>query len=151
LTPLPLQVSLRRRIKFLGFEYYWWRGLDGTPRVMRRTARAKLKELRQTLKERIRKSRQKPLYQIAKQLRVKMLGHYRYFAFKGNGQSLWRYYSMVIELLFKWFNRRSQRRSYNWAGYKQLLEVMRLPKPELTDDRRFSITWLYEKEAAFAR
>jgi hypothetical protein len=80
-----------------------------------------------------------------------MVVHYRYFAFKGNGLSLWRYYSMVIELLFKWFNRRSLRRSYFLAVYKQLMEVMRLPKPELTDDRRFSITWLYEKEAAFAR
>lgn len=142
------EVSMRRRIKFLGFEYYWWNGLDGRPRVMRRTARAKLKELRQTLKDWIRKSRHKRLYQIGKQLRVKMLGHYRYFALKGNGQSVWRYHSIVIELLFKWFNRRSQRRSYNWAGYKQLLEVMGLPKPELASVRRFSVTWLFQKGAA---
>ena len=55
---------------------------------------------------------------------------------------------MVIELLFKWFNRRSQRRSYNWVVYKQLLEVMCLPKPTPFDDKRFGITWLFEKGAA---
>ena len=81
-------VSMRRRIKFLGFEYYWWISRDGSPRVMRRTARAKLKALRHTLKDWIKKSRNKRLYQIAKELRVKMLGHYRYFTLKGNGQSL---------------------------------------------------------------
>lgn len=144
-------VSLRQRIKFLGFEYYWWTGLDGTPRVLRRTAKAKLSALRQSLKEWIKSSRHKRLYQTAKELRVKMLGHYRYFAIKGNGRSLWRYYSMVIELLFKWFNRRSQRRSYNWAGFKQLLEVMCLPKPTPVEDGRFGITWLFDKGNCLAR
>jgi len=144
-------VSMRRRIHFLGFEYYWWRGQDGTPRVMRRTARAKLKEVRQKLKDWIKRSRHKRLYQLAKELRVKMLGHYRYFTIKGNGQGLWRYYSMVVELLFKWLNRRSQRRSYNWSGFKQLLELMRLPKPNSQEYPRYKVTWLFEKGAAVVR
>lgn len=80
--------SMRRRIRFLGFEYYWWRGLDGSPRVLRRTARDKLKSLRHSLKEWIKLSRSKRLYQLRAELRVKMLGHYRY-------------YTIVTELLFK--------------------------------------------------
>ncbi len=144
-------ISLRQRIKFLGFEFYWWTGRDGKPRVLRRTARSKLKALHHSLKEWVKRSRQNKLYQTAKDLRVKMLGHYRYFAIKGNGQSLWRYYSMVIRLLFKWLNRRSQRRSYNWSGFKQLLEVMRLPKPTPVEDGRFGITWLFEKGNCLAR
>lgn len=143
--------SLRRRLTFLGFEYYWWPGLDGSPRVLRRTSRDKLKSLRRSLKEWIRQSRQKPLYQLASELRIKMLGHYRYFAVKGNGHSLYRYHSMVVELLFKWLNRRSQRRSYNWAGFKQLLEVMRLPHPSSVQPKRYQVTWLFEKGAAHAR
>ena len=140
--------SMRRRITFLGFEYYWWTGLDGSPRVMRRTARAKLKALRQSLKDWMKKSRSNRLYQIAKELRVKMLGHYRYFGIKGNGDSLWRYRTIVIELLFKWINRRSQRKSINWVGFKQLLEAMRLPKPTRDNDKRVTITWLFEKRPA---
>lgn len=80
-----------------------------------------------------------------------MLGHYRYFAVKGNGQSLYRYHSMVVELLFKWLNRRSQRRSYNWVGFKQLLEVMRLPHPSSVQPKQYRVTWLFDKGAAHAR
>ncbi|MCP4260619.1 MAG: hypothetical protein GY774_24290, partial [Planctomycetes bacterium] len=141
------EVSMRRRIKFLVFEYYWWHDLEGKPRVMRRTARLKLKELRQTLKEWIKRNRHKRLYQLAKELRIKMLGHYRYFGIRGNGKSLWRYHAMVLELLFKWLNRHSQRRSYNWSGFKQLLEMMQLPKPTMDNDSRVTITWLFSKGA----
>lgn len=143
--------SQRRRLKFLGFEFYWWLGLDGKPRVLRRTALGKLKSLRQSLKEWIKQSRQKRLYQLARELRVKMLGHYRYFAGKGNGHRLYRYHSMVVELLFKWLNRRSQRRSCNWAGFKQLLEVMCLPHPSSVQPKQYKVTWLFEKGAAHAR
>jgi len=117
--PARFRPSMRRRIKLLGCVYYWWAGLDGSPRVMRRTARAKLKALRQSIKDWMKKSRSNRLYQIAKELRVKMLGHYRYFGIKGNGDSLWRYRTIVIELLFKWINRGSQRKSINWVGFNK--------------------------------
>lgn len=143
--------SMRHRIHFLGFEYYWWPGLDGKARVMRRTARSKLKAVRQTLKDWIKRSRHKRLMDLGNELRVKMLGHYRYFGIKGNGQALWRYRTMVTELLFKWLNRRSQRRSYSWAGYHQLLNLLRLPEASMGNSNRFKIIWLFEKGAAAAR
>jgi hypothetical protein len=58
---------------------------------------------------------------------------------------------MVTELLFKWLNRRSQRRSYNWAGYLQLLKLLRLPKVTMASGNRNRIVWLFEKGAAEAR
>jgi RNA-directed DNA polymerase len=143
--------SMRRRLTFLGFEYYWWTGLDGTPRVLRRTSRATLKSTRRSLKDWMKRSRPKTLQQWAAELRVKMLGHYRYFAVKGNGRGLYRYYGMVVELLFKWLNRRSQRRSYNWAGFKQLLEVMRLPNPSSIQPKEYRVSWLFDTGAAHAR
>nr|WP_252010334.1 hypothetical protein [Ferrimonas sp. SCSIO 43195] len=38
-----------------------------------------------------------------------------------NSRSLTGLYKHVIDSLYKWLNRRSQRRSYNWAGLKQML------------------------------
>jgi len=143
--------SMRRRFKFLGFEYYWWNDQKGRARLMRRTARSKLKELRQVLKLWLRQNRNRPLPELAAELRVKMLGHYRYFAVKGNGQSVGRYYTMVTELLFKWLNRCSQRRSYNWTGFLQLLQLMRLPKPSSATAAQKRVFWLFEKGVAVAR
>ncbi len=35
------------------------------------------------------------------------------------------------KLLFKWLNRRSQKRSYNWDGFHDLLKEFPLAKPRI--------------------
>ena len=48
-------------------------------------------------------------------------GHLNYYAITDN---LWRcsaYRHYVTRILFKWLNRKSQRRSYTWKGYLQAL------------------------------
>jgi len=39
----------------------------------------------------------------------------------------------TIRILFKWLNRRSQRLSYNWAGFKDLLTQFAIPAPKITE------------------
>ncbi len=36
--------------------------------------------------------------------------------------------------LFKWLNRRGQRLSYNWAGFKDLLKQFLIPAPKITEN-----------------
>jgi hypothetical protein len=36
-------------------------------------------------------------------------------------------------LLFKWLNRRSQRRSYSWDRLNELLTRHRVPRPRVTE------------------
>lgn len=31
--------------------------------------------------------------------------------------------------IFKWLNRRSQRKSYNWRGFSELLSQFKIPQP----------------------
>jgi len=40
-------------------------------------------------------------------------------------------YRETTKLLYKWLNRRSQRRSYQWAEFKQLLQRFPLPLPRV--------------------
>lgn len=44
---------------------------------------------------------------------------------------LMRFYREATKLLYKWLNRRSQRRSYQWAEFKQLLQRFPLPLPRV--------------------
>jgi hypothetical protein len=37
-------------------------------------------------------------------------------------------------LLFRTLNRRSQRRSYNWKGFAELIKVFRLERPRICHD-----------------
>jgi len=45
--------------------------------------------------------------------------------------SLRRFYGQVLRLTLKWLNRRSQRRSFNWAGFIAYLQHYPLPQPRI--------------------
>ncbi len=49
----------------------------------------------------------------------------------GNMPSLQRYYRLAMRLALKWLNRRSQRRSFSWAGFDEYLKHYPLPKPRI--------------------
>ncbi|RZB30946.1 MAG: hypothetical protein AEth_00900 [Candidatus Argoarchaeum ethanivorans] len=48
-----------------------------------------------------------------KVLGLKLLGHYRYYGMSGNFRMLQNFYHQVVRFIFKWVNRRSQRKNYN--------------------------------------
>lgn len=62
-------------------------------------------------------------------LKAKLIGHYNYFGISGNIRCLYQFYNQVIEEVFKWINRRSQRKSMTWGQYKQYLQWNPLPMP----------------------
>lgn len=51
----------------------------------------------------------------------------------GNFESLEAFLYQVKRLLYKWLNRRSQRKSYAWRGFGQVLDFFRLEKPYITE------------------
>lgn len=54
-------------------------------------------------------------------LRRKLRGHYNYFGVIGNLAGLHAVKQHVMELLYKWLNRRSGRRSFTWERLKHYL------------------------------
>jgi RNA-directed DNA polymerase len=121
--------SRRRRFSFLGFEFYWEADSKGTPRVWRRTARTKLRASIKACKDWLKANRHRPLGVLLPTLARKVRGHYNYFRAVGNGRALWRFDKEVTRLLYKWLNRRSQRRSLTWPKLKRLLERVAFPRP----------------------
>jgi hypothetical protein len=73
-------------------------------------------------------------------LQNKLAGHYQYYGVHGNSRALWDFYEDVKKLVFKWLNRRSQRRSYSWKAFKQMLKHIRLVKPRITEKKRSQCT-----------
>ncbi len=121
--------SRKRRFAFLGFEFYWEADTKGEPRVWRRTARKKLRASIKAAKDWLKSHRPTPLALLIPALSRKVLGHYHYFRAVGNQQSLWIFYTEVVKLLYKWLNRRSQRRSLTWEGIKRVLALFAFPRP----------------------
>ena len=64
-------------------------------------------------------------------LNRKLRGYWNYYGIRGNYQSMMDYYHHIKGILFKWLNRRSQKHSYNWTGFKELLKDFPLIKPHI--------------------
>ena len=125
-----------RTFTFLGFEFYWFKDRNGTPRAMRRTAPSKQQSALRRMKAWLKPSRHLPKKQFFKMLKLKLIGHYNYYYVRGNSRAVWSFYSQVIKYTKKWLNRRRQHKSYTWEKLKRVLEYTGIPKPRPTEKRR---------------
>ena len=117
---------------FLGFTHYCSRTKDGKRfRMKRVTSRKKYRAKLVNLKESLKQMRIMPTRWILEQVGRKLRGHYAYYGVTDNHRGLVRFYREATKLLYKWLNRRSQRRSYKWAEFKQLLQRFPLPLPRV--------------------
>ena len=119
------------RFQFLGFEFYWGKDRSGKPHLKRRTSRKKLKNSIRRFTEWCIKNRNLKPRVLFRRLNAKLRGYYNYYGVMGNYDSLKQFFNQVKRILFKWLNRRSQRRSYNWEGFGQLLEHYRIEQPRI--------------------
>jgi group II intron reverse transcriptase/maturase len=127
------------RFDFLGFEYRWEPDRKGRPTVKRRTARKKLQGAVQRMGDWLRTHRHHKLSQLMTTLKAKLRGHWNYYGVIGNSQSLNQYYYLSSKLLFKWLNRRSQKRSYTWPAFHRLLKRYETPQPRIVEQGRKSL------------
>lgn len=116
---------------FLGFEYRWGKDRKGKPHVKRRTARKTLRNSKKRFTQWCRENRHRRLPDLFKAVNAKLRGYYNYFGVHGNSLSLSAFYFHVVRTLKKFLNRRSQRKSYNWVGIKQLVEQFGIAKPHI--------------------
>lgn len=119
---------------FLGFTHYCSKSKNGKFRVKRKTSKKKFKQKLQEFKIWIKNNRDRKIKELIPTIKKKLIGHYNYYGINDNYKSLNRYLHEVKRILFKWLNRRSQRRSYNWEQFNQLIVMIKLPKPTVNVD-----------------
>lgn len=117
---------------FLGFTHYCTKSRKGKFKVGRTTERrklaAKVKEMNLWLKRVRNTVNVKEWWHT---LIVKMLGHYRYFGVSENSRGLRAYRYLVRRLVFKWINRRSQKRSMDWKQFDVYCLRHGFPQPKI--------------------
>ena len=59
---------------------------------------------------------EKKKYILAKVNQI-LIGHYHYYGISDNYQMMDNFRKRVIQILYFWMNRRSQRKSYTWDGF----------------------------------
>ena len=117
--------------EFLGFEFRWGLGRWRKPVIKRRTARKKYRASLADFREWCREHCRLPKRVLFAKLNSKLRGYYNYYGIRGNAESLHDFFYQAKRILYKTLNRRSQRRSYNWKGFAELLKVFKLQKPRI--------------------
>lgn len=117
---------------FLGFTHYCDRTRLGKFKLGRKTQRERqvkwLKMIYAWIKGVRNCFKLKDWWQV---LAVKLMGYYRYYGISGNMLWLKRVHNIVIRFVYKWINRRSQKKSYNWEQFQRVLRYNPLPKPKI--------------------
>ena len=126
---------------FLGFLHVWGKSRIRRTgkifwRIKRRTCpkrfRAKLKGIKEYLREnRHRKD-------LIMRMKAVVQGYLNYFAINDNSQRINQFVAEVRRLMFKWLNRRSQRRSFSWEEFARILEEVNFPKARILHDLFFN-------------
>ena len=117
---------------FLGFEFRWGKSRTGKPLVKMETAKKKFRAALKSISSWIKKERCKlGTTAIFTKLKQKLQGHYNYYGVSGNMEMLEKFHWETCRIMFKWLNRRSQRKSCNWGGFKEMLKYFKVPGPRI--------------------
>jgi RNA-directed DNA polymerase len=114
---------------FLGFTLYIGRSRKGTsvPKVKSIGKRLRVKLKRVNEWARAVRSRYK-LAEIWRIFCTKLEGHVQYYGVSFNVSHVQKFIHLSKRILFRWLNRRSQRRSFNWESYLGFMERNPLPR-----------------------
>ena len=134
------QPGRKRHFVFLSFQFYWNTDRQGKARLRRRTAPERQKASMVKYYQWIKGNRSRKLREWLPQIRRKLIGFRNYFGLPDNSRSLSSLYDHVLHSLYKWLNRRSGRRSYNWSNFKKMLEYFNI-EPIKVSRRFIHVDW----------
>ena len=114
---------------FLGFTFYCGETSKGKYCVIPRTNSKRFSKRLKGMNKWLRENRNQPLKVLMKKLNQKLVGHYRYYGVTYNVKMLIKYHYYVVNMLFKWLNRRSQKKSFTWEQFHMMIKDYPIAKP----------------------
>jgi group II intron reverse transcriptase/maturase len=114
---------------FLGFTFYWV--CKNNRRLLslktsKKTLHKKMQEFYNWVKMIRSRVKVKGIWKVAA---AKLAGHYNYYGYWMNYTKLNHFYWEAIKSLYKWLNRRSQKKSFGWIEFCRKLEYNNVPRP----------------------
>lgn len=116
---------------FLGFTHYCGRSQKGKFRVKRKSSRKKVNDKLKKHKHWLKTHRIMDIKDVMARLNRSLKGYYNYYCITDNIDTVKDFVDEIKRLLFKWMNRRSQRKSFNWDKFNLFLEKYPLTEPKI--------------------
>ena len=120
---------------FLGFAHYCGKTKEGYFKVKRRTSRKKLGQSLRKFTDWAKKARHVlKKGEMLRQARSRVVGHLNYYAIMDNLERCSYFVYRATRILFKWLNRKSQRKAYTWESFIQALAWVGWPSARVRKD-----------------
>jgi len=117
---------------FLGFTFYLGRSMKGGIIPKLKTCGKRYRSKLNKVKDWARKIRnQEKLGTIWKIFCSKLRGHVQYYGVSFNSKAVGKFLREAASILFKWLNRRSQRKSFDWDKFQLFQKKYPLPEAKV--------------------
>jgi len=114
---------------FLGFTFYWGKSRQGKiiPKLKTssKTIDNKLEKVKIWIKDIRSKARMKEIWGT---FCAKIRGHIQYYGVTFNSKQIQKFTYEATGMVFKWLNRRSQKKSFTWEKFEKFMERHPLPR-----------------------
>ena len=131
ILPIGRYKGTKEDFDFLGFTFYNTRTRAGKYRIGIRTSKKKLKAKRQAMKAWLRTRLTEPVDFTMRRLAAALRGHNNYYGVNGNLEAIQKFYYYAETMLYKMFNRRSQRKSMSYEKFRRIWHYYIKP-PKIT-------------------
>jgi len=117
---------------FLGFTFYWGKTRKGTVvpklKTSSKTMDTKLEKVTEWIKDIRNKDKMKEIWRT---FCAKLRGHIQYYGVSFNSKQIQKFHREATRIVFKWLNRRSQKKSFTWEKFDKFKERFPLPKTRI--------------------
>ena len=107
---------------FLGFTHYCSQSRNGRFRVKRKTSKKKFAKKCKEVHRLIGSMRTLRVKEIISKLNEILTGYFHYYGITDNSERITAFRYNVMKSLFYWLNRRSQKKSYNWVEFLNMID-----------------------------
>ncbi len=118
---------------FLGFTHFNSKTRTNKYTIGRKISKKKLKQKKANIKTWLLEHLNNGMANILRMLNIKLMGTFRYYGICGMFKEIKRLFNHVKQVVFKWLNRRSQRKSFKWLQFNRTWNYY-LTKPKLYVD-----------------
>ncbi len=121
----------KKSFEMLGFEFRRTINWKGNCVLERRTSRKRMRSSVKIFTKWMKQNRHQNKRRLIATLIKKLNGYWNYYAITGNSKSVSAIYRLFDEIIFKWLNRRSDKRSFTWDQYRRFKARMGIKAPRV--------------------
>lgn len=122
---------LGTKFSFLGFDFRWKVSRNGKDYILIETNSKRMTKSLKVFNEWCKENRNNRIRKIVEMVNSKLRGYYNYYGIRGNSLKINKFHSIITGILYKWLNRRSQKKSFNFEEFNDKMKYYGLLRPRV--------------------